>query len=156
MKLINDSHRKKNEKFSVQKNYPIALSLRIDHSKLRTTEKKYSQNLTRNINDALFSSDLRSNVQTFNLYDSTRDQPLQYKIPLKSWKVYNPLIDKEEVITRPDMLIESKLTNYNNQYNRLVSHTRMFNKKIGYFTQAHQHLNNNVLAERLRDGSNYI
>jgi hypothetical protein len=77
------------------------------------------------------------------------------KIPLKSMKQYNPLIDKERIIKRPEIVIESKISNYGNQYNRLLSHQGMFHKKVGYFTYA-QSQGRNILKEHMRDGNSFI
>lgn len=141
-------------KTNLFKNYPSSLSSKIDRSKF-VFDSDRKPNHTRNINDALFSSDLRNHVQSFNIFDESKDRITDLKIPLKSMKQYNPLIDKEKVISRPDIVIESKISNYGNQYNRLLSHQGMFHKKVGYFTYA-QTQGRNMLKDQLRDGHSFI
>lgn len=65
--------------------------------------KLASGNQTRNRNDALFPSDLRANIQTFNLYNPEKDCPYLYQIPLKPLKNINPLTNEECIIVRPDL-----------------------------------------------------
>lgn len=141
-------------KTNLYKNYPSSFTSKIDRSRL-VFNSDHKPNLTRNINDALFSSDLRNHVQSFNIFDRTKDRVNDLKIPLKSMKHYNPLIDKEQVIVRPEIAIESRISNYGNQYNRLLSHQGMFHKKVGYFTYA-QSQGRNILKDQLRDGHSYI
>lgn len=138
------------------RNYPNSLTSKIDRSRIECKSDQKPSNITRNISDALFSSDLRTHVHNFNIFDSTKDCGVQeMKIPLKSMKQYNPLIDKEQIITRPDIVVESRASNYSNQYNRLLSHNGMFHKKIGYFTYA-QSQGRNILKEHIRNGQPYI
>lgn len=132
-------------KTNLYKNYPSSLTFKIDRSRL-VCNSDHKQNLTRNINDALFSSDLRNHVHSFILFDGTKDRVNDLKIPLKSIKQYNPLIDKEQIISRPEIATESRISNYGNQYNRLLSHQGMFHKKVGYFTYA-QSQGRNILKD---------
>ena len=73
---------------------------------------------------------------------------------MKTAKQYDPIRDKQVIIQTPEIRVESSLSNYNLQYNRLLSHQGVFNKKIGYFSYHNRH--KNILMYQLRNNASFI
>ena len=88
--------------------------------------------------DAVFSSDLKSNVQNCNIFDKAKDSTLTsiFHVPMVPTRNFNCVSNTDSVFKIPDISVQSAMSNYGEQYLKLLSRKRTFNKKVGYFTYA--------------------